>query len=71
MSTYIYQALYHSLLVLTSSSRERLPYLDALIMETMRWWIIATIAIPHRLREDDVYNGELIIRILDFVSVLS
>ncbi|KAF8521782.1 cytochrome P450 [Hysterangium stoloniferum] len=34
--------------------RSQLPYLVALCKETLRWHPVATIAIPHRLMQDDV-----------------
>ncbi|KDQ53889.1 hypothetical protein JAAARDRAFT_415809 [Jaapia argillacea MUCL 33604] len=42
------------------SDRDQLPYIDALIKETLRWLPIAPLAIPHATAEDDVYNGYLI-----------
>jgi hypothetical protein len=42
-----------------TSSRERLPYIDAVIKEVLRWWIITPTAAPHRLSQDDIYNGML------------
>jgi cytochrome P450 len=37
-----------------------LPYLNALIKETMRWRTIAHMGVPHSLMEDDVYEGKVI-----------
>ncbi|RPD77315.1 cytochrome P450 [Lentinus tigrinus ALCF2SS1-7] len=34
-----------------------IPYVDALIRETLRWHPIVPLDLPHKLREDDVYNG--------------
>ncbi|KDQ52205.1 hypothetical protein JAAARDRAFT_138959 [Jaapia argillacea MUCL 33604] len=43
------------------SDRDQLPYIDALIKETLRWLPIAPLAgLPHASTEDDVYNGYLI-----------
>ncbi|EUC55069.1 cytochrome P450 family protein [Rhizoctonia solani AG-3 Rhs1AP] len=39
------------------SDRERLPYVNRLILELLRWRPAAPIAIPHRCFQDDVYRG--------------
>ncbi|CAE7098251.1 unnamed protein product [Rhizoctonia solani] len=39
------------------SDRERLPYVNRLIMELLRWRPVAPIAIPHQCFQDDVYRG--------------
>lgn len=36
---------------------EQLPYVTALIKETMRWWPVAPMGVPHCVTEDDVYCG--------------
>lgn len=37
---------------------ERLPYIRAVVMETLRWMPVTPFAIPHALTmSDDVYNG--------------
>lgn len=36
---------------------ERLPYVRALIDETMRIKPVAPLGVPHRLTQDDVYEG--------------
>ncbi|EIN05973.1 cytochrome P450 [Punctularia strigosozonata HHB-11173 SS5] len=41
----------------TLADRERLPYTDALMKETLRWQVVAPQALPHVLREDDIHNG--------------
>ncbi|KAF9262295.1 cytochrome P450 [Marasmius fiardii PR-910] len=41
------------------SDRESLPYLECVLQETFRWHPIANL-IPHRVLEDDVYNGMFI-----------
>ncbi|VDC03997.1 unnamed protein product [Peniophora sp. CBMAI 1063] len=41
----------------TLSDRPNLPYVEALVSESMRWAPVAPMAIPHRLVQDDVYNG--------------
>lgn len=40
--------------------RPSIPYLEAMYMETLRWRIVTPLAVPHRVTEDDVYNGYLI-----------
>ncbi|KAF8653668.1 hypothetical protein AX16_003819 [Volvariella volvacea WC 439] len=37
--------------------RDRLPYLNALALEMMRWHNVAPTGIPHRVMEDDIYEG--------------
>ncbi|KAI1172680.1 cytochrome P450 [Nemania sp. FL0916] len=43
-----------------TTDRERLPYIDAIVKETLRWHPIAPMGIPHQNTEDDVYEGYLI-----------
>ncbi|KAG6817816.1 hypothetical protein H0H87_003224 [Tephrocybe sp. NHM501043] len=40
--------------------RPRLPYLEAVLKEVMRWHTTGRIGIPHRAMQDDIYNGYLI-----------
>ncbi|KAF8655018.1 hypothetical protein AX16_003288 [Volvariella volvacea WC 439] len=40
--------------------RGQLPYLDALSLEVMRWFIVAPTGVPHRVMEDNVYDGYFI-----------
>ncbi|KAG8981357.1 hypothetical protein FRB93_008723 [Tulasnella sp. JGI-2019a] len=42
------------------ASRDSTPYLNAVIMETFRWRPPVPVGIPHRLEQDDVYNGYFI-----------
>jgi cytochrome P450 len=42
------------------SDRRALPFVDALLSECLRWGSVAPIALPHRLMEDDLYNGYLL-----------
>ncbi|KAJ3503678.1 hypothetical protein NLJ89_g8325 [Agrocybe chaxingu] len=44
----------------TFSDRERLPYLNALTSEVLRWHTVAPTAAPHRVMEDNIQNGYLI-----------
>ncbi|KAF8628642.1 hypothetical protein AX15_003774 [Amanita polypyramis BW_CC] len=37
--------------------RASLPYVEALLRETLRWRVVTPIAIPHTSVEDDTYNG--------------
>ncbi|KAI0362724.1 cytochrome P450 [Trametes cingulata] len=34
-----------------------LPYIDAILKETLRWRPVVPLDVPHRLTEDDIYNG--------------
>lgn len=42
------------------SDIDGLPYIAAIIKETLRWSPPVTIGVPHRLMEDDVYKGMFI-----------
>ncbi|KJA17541.1 hypothetical protein HYPSUDRAFT_206134 [Hypholoma sublateritium FD-334 SS-4] len=44
----------------TMADSPALPYLNAVVRELMRWEPVSPIALPHRLTQDDVYNGYLI-----------
>ncbi|TFK35243.1 cytochrome P450 [Crucibulum laeve] len=39
---------------------ERLPYLSAVLKETLRWRPVTPIAVPHLAAEDDIYEGYFI-----------
>ncbi|KAL5514193.1 hypothetical protein ACEPAG_2281 [Sanghuangporus baumii] len=41
----------------TFADRKDLPYITAIAKETLRWHTVAPQALPHQLREDDVYEG--------------
>ncbi|KAJ0424006.1 cytochrome P450 [Aspergillus carlsbadensis] len=41
----------------TIDDREKLPYVDALVKETLRWWPIAPMGFPHTATEDITYKG--------------
>ncbi|KAJ8487799.1 hypothetical protein ONZ51_g3966 [Trametes cubensis] len=41
----------------TLDDRPMLPYLDALMSEVMRWTAPVPLGLPHRVDEDDIYNG--------------
>ncbi|GLB43241.1 putative cytochrome p450 [Lyophyllum shimeji] len=40
--------------------RENLAYLECLLQETLRWFQVLPMGVPHRTMEDDIYNGMLI-----------
>ena len=40
--------------------RDNLHYINALCKEVLRWHPIAPFSIPHRLTQDDVFEGYLI-----------
>ncbi|KAI0033060.1 cytochrome P450 [Vararia minispora EC-137] len=46
----------------TFGDEERLPYVSALCKEVQRWHPVTPLAIPHRLTEDDVYEGHFLPR---------
>jgi len=42
------------------SDRDSLVYIQAIVMESLRWIPVLPLGIPHRLIEDDTYNGYFI-----------
>ncbi|KAF9893353.1 hypothetical protein FE257_011785 [Aspergillus nanangensis] len=44
----------------TFEDRDKLPYIEALVKETLRWHPVAPMGIPHMCSEDDIYEGYLI-----------
>jgi cytochrome P450 len=42
------------------ADREKLPYIEGVMKETLRWNPVAPMCLPHTSIEDDVYNGYLI-----------
>jgi len=44
----------------TFDDESKLPFVSALSKEVFRWQQVAPFAIPHRLMEDDIYNGYFI-----------
>lgn len=46
----------------TSADHEHLPYIGALVKETLRWKPVAPLAVPRRVMEDDIYEGYFIPR---------
>ncbi|CEL08495.1 hypothetical protein ASPCAL11644 [Aspergillus calidoustus] len=41
----------------TFEDRHSLPYIDAIVKESLRWHPVAPMGIPHMCSEDDVYKG--------------
>lgn len=41
----------------TFEDRDRLPYINAICSEVLRWMPVGPLGLPHRLTEDDVYEG--------------
>ncbi|KAH9943938.1 cytochrome P450 [Amylocystis lapponica] len=39
------------------ADREKLPYVEGLLREVLRWNPVAPMALPHRLMQEDVYKG--------------
>ena len=44
----------------TMADRPRLPYVNALALEVLRSHVVAPTGVPHRVTEDDVYEGYFI-----------
>jgi cytochrome P450 len=41
----------------TFEDRAKLPYLDCIVQECLRWNPVGNVALAHYLTEDDVYRG--------------
>ncbi|KAJ5154053.1 uncharacterized protein N7500_009492 [Penicillium coprophilum] len=41
----------------SATDRERLPYVNAIVKEAIRWHTVAPMGIPHKTDEDDIING--------------
>jgi cytochrome P450 len=39
------------------NDRPLMPYVEAVLLETMRWHAIVPLSLPHRAMHDDEYNG--------------
>lgn len=46
----------------TMADREKLPYIEAVAKEALRWHTVANLGVPHRTDEDDIVEGHLIPR---------
>ena len=44
----------------TLDDRKHLPYIEAIIRETLRWRQVAPLGVPHTTTEDDVFKGYFI-----------
>jgi cytochrome P450 len=44
----------------TFEDQDQLPYTVACLKELLRWQQVDTLAVPHRLTQDDVYRGYLL-----------
>ncbi|KAH9952456.1 cytochrome P450 [Russula dissimulans] len=44
----------------TFDDRPRLPYLEAICKELMRWQVVAPLGVPHASCQDDIYRGYFI-----------
>jgi cytochrome P450 len=44
----------------TLADKDRLPYLNAVIKELLRWSPVAPLALPHAANEDGFYDGYFI-----------
>jgi cytochrome P450 len=42
------------------ADRDKLPYINAVIKEVLRWHPVTPLGIPHMATEDDIYEGYLI-----------
>ncbi|KAJ7764633.1 cytochrome P450 [Mycena maculata] len=42
------------------TDQEALPYINAIVKESLRWELVIPLGVPHRAMEDDVYNGYFI-----------
>ncbi|KAF7366793.1 Cytochrome P450 [Mycena sanguinolenta] len=41
----------------TYANREELPYINAIVKESLRWELVIPLGVPHRAMEDDVSSG--------------
>ena len=44
----------------TLADREHLPYIEAVVKETLRWHPVAPMSLPHTSTEDDICEGYFI-----------
>ena len=41
----------------TFKDKPRLPYVEALVTEIMRWGVMTPLGLPHRFTKDELVNG--------------
>ncbi|KAJ6464016.1 cytochrome P450 [Mycena sanguinolenta] len=46
--------------LVTYADQEALPYINAIVKESLRWELVIPLGVPHRVMEDDTYNGYFI-----------
>jgi cytochrome P450 len=44
----------------SAADQTRLPYVNAIVKEAIRWHTVTPMGIPHKTDEDDIINGYLI-----------
>ncbi|KAF8208101.1 cytochrome P450 [Mycena galopus ATCC 62051] len=44
----------------TYADQEALPYINAIVKESLRWELVIPLGVPHRAMQDDTYNGYFI-----------
>ena len=44
----------------TVEDMQSLPYIQAIVLETLRWMPVLPLSVPHRSLEDDWYQGKFI-----------
>lgn len=44
----------------TTEDRKELPYIDAIVKETLRWHPVVPLSVPHAVSRDNIYNGYFI-----------
>ena len=40
--------------------RDKLPYINAIVTEALRWHTVAPLGLPHKTDQDDIVDGYLI-----------
>lgn len=50
----------HSPRLPTLTDRPRLPYVEAILSEVLRWTIIAPLGLPHRLMTEEKYGDYIL-----------
>ena len=44
----------------TTEDRKELPYIDAIVKETLRWHPVVPLSVPHAVSRDNIYNSYFI-----------